>query len=96
MGILCFFSFIVRLNPCLMQVISLNVLKSEIEKMRTEIYSQENTEHEQMLMKVQEDGSMDGWMDKWTDRWMDGWMDEWMDGWMDGSMDGMNNIDRDR
>ena len=35
-------------------------MKSEIEKMRSEIYSQENTEHEQMLMKVQEDGSMDG------------------------------------
>ena len=35
--------------------------------MRTEIYSQENTEHEQMLMKVQEDGSMDGWMDGWMD-----------------------------
>ena len=55
MGVLCFFSFIVHLNPCLMQVISLNVMKSEIEKMRSEIYSQENTEHEQMLMKVQED-----------------------------------------
>ena len=55
-GVLCFFSFIVHLNPCLMQVISLNVLKSEIEKMHSEIYSQENTEHEQMLMKVQEDG----------------------------------------
>ena len=57
-----------RLNPCLLPIIAYTVLKGDVEQMRREQYSLENTEHEQLLTKV--DGSMDRWMDEWMDRWI--------------------------
>ena len=61
-----------RLNPCLLPIIAYTVLKGDVEQMRKEQYSLENTEHEQLLTKV--NGWMDGGVDGWMDKWMDGWM----------------------
>lgn len=53
-----FSSFVERLNPCLLPIIAHTVLKGDVEQMRREQYSLENTEHERLLTKV--DGQMDG------------------------------------
>ena len=47
-----FFSFVTRLNPCLLPIIAYTVLKGDVEQMRKGQYSLENTEHEQLLTKV--------------------------------------------
>lgn len=41
-----------RLNPCLLPIIAYTVLQRDVEQMRREQYSLENTEHEQLLTKV--------------------------------------------
>ena len=45
-------SVLARLRASLQQITSFNTLRAETEKLRAELYSQDNDDHEDMLMKV--------------------------------------------